>query len=110
MVVRRFVPVLLYHPAARREYDRQVARLMKNPFTTRVVANFIEEIESAEKAILRDPDRFPKVLGESQYYRFGPTKIYRFNVIYQIVSSDLHILAVAHPARRPRYWIKRRIL
>ena len=27
----------------------------------------------------------------------------------QIVGSDLHILAVAHPARRPRYWIKRRI-
>jgi hypothetical protein len=102
--------MILYHPAARREYDRQVARLMKNPFTTRVVANFIEEIETAERAILRDPDRFPLVSGLTQYRRFGPTKIYRFNVIDQIAGSDLHVLAVAHPARRPRYWIKRRIL
>ena len=101
--------MILYHPAARREYDRQVARLMKNPFTTRVVANFIEEIESAEKAILHDLERFPIVRGKNQYRRFGPTKIYRFNVIYEIVGSDLHILAVAHPSRRPRYWIKRRI-
>ena len=53
------VLVIIYHPAARKEYDRQVARLMKRPFTTRVVANFIEEIESAEKAILSNPDRFP---------------------------------------------------
>jgi hypothetical protein len=102
--------VILYHPSARREYDRQVARLMKSPFTTRVVANFIQEIESAEKAIPCDPERFPVVRGKSQYRRFGPTKIYRFIVIYQIADGDLHILAVAHPARRPFYWIKRRIL
>jgi hypothetical protein len=49
------------------------------------------------------------VSGHAQYRRFGPTKIYRFNVIYEIVGSDLQILAVAHPARKPRYWIKRRI-
>jgi|SRR5271163_3014105 len=102
--------MILYHPLARREYDRQVARLMKNPFTTRVVANFIQEIESAEKAILRDPERFPVLRGKSQYRRFGPTKIYRFNVIYQIADGHLHVLAIAHPARRPYYWIKRRIL
>ena len=102
--------MIFYHPSARREYDRQVARLMKNPFTTRVVANFIEEIEAAEKAILRDPVRFPVVRGKSQYRRFGPTKIYRFNLIYEIAGSNLHVLAVAHPARRPLYWIKRRIL
>ena len=101
--------MILYHPAARREYDRQVARLMRNPFTTRVVANFIEEIESAERAIARSPHRYSLVKGHSEYRRFGPTKIYRFNVIYEIVGSDLHILAIAHPARRPRYWIRRRI-
>jgi len=101
--------MILYHPAARREYDLQVALLMKRPFTTQVVANFIEEIEAAEKAILRDPERFALVRGKNQYRRFGPTKIYRFNVIYQVVGSDLHILAVAHPSRRPYYWIRRRI-
>ena len=101
--------MILYHPSARREYDLQVARLMKTPFTTRVVANFIEEIEAAEKALLRDPDRFPFVKGSTHYRRFGPTKIYRFNIIYQSVDSDFYILAVAHPARRPKYWAKRRI-
>jgi plasmid stabilization system protein ParE len=101
--------MIVYHPAARREYDRQVVHLMKTPFTTRVVANFIEEIESAEKDILRNPDRFPMVSGQIQYRRFGPTRIYRFSVIYQTDGSDLYILAIAHPARRPRYWIKRRI-
>jgi len=101
--------VILYHPAARREYDRQVARLLKNPFTTRVVANFIEEIELAEAAVLRNPHRYPLVKGHSEYRRFGPTKIYRFSVIYEIVGGDLHILAIAHPSRRPRYWIRRRI-
>jgi len=82
---------------------------MRTPFTTRVVANFVEEIESAEKAILLNPDRFPLVRGQYHYRRFGPTKIYRFSVIYETIGCDLHILAVAHPARRPRYWIKRRI-
>jgi len=101
--------VIIYHPSARREYDHQIARLMKRPFTTQVVANFIEEIESAEKAILRNHDMFPIVGGQKLCRRFGPTKIYRFMVIYRLVGSDLHILAIAHPARRPRYWIKRRI-
>jgi len=82
---------------------------MKTPFTVRVVANFIEEIESAEKAILRNPNGFPFVYGKTLYRRFGPTKIYRFTVIYQSAGNDLYILAIAHPARRPGYWIRRRI-
>ena len=102
--------MIIYHPAARREYDRQIAVLMRNPFTTRVVSNFIEEIESAEKAIHDDPRRFPVVCGENQYRRFGPTKIYRFILIYETMGKDIHIIALVHPSRRPRYWIKRRIL
>ena len=82
---------------------------MKRPFTTQVVANFINEIESAERDILQNPDLFPIVQGQKLYRRFGPTKIYRFIVIYRFVGSDLHILAVAHPSRQPRYWLRRRI-
>ena len=103
------VLVIIYHPAARKEYDRQVARLMKRPFTTRVVANFIEEIESAEKAILSNPDRFPLLRGKLGHRRFGPTKIYKFGIVYRTVGDDLHILAIAHPARKPHYWLRRRI-
>ncbi len=102
-------PVILYHPAARKEYDRQVARLMKRPFTTRVVANFIEEIEAAEKAILQDPDRHALVRGKNIFRRFGPTKIYHFSIIYRMVGDNLHVLAVTHPSRKPNYWIRRRI-
>lgn len=101
--------MIIYHPLARREYDRQVALLMRNPFTTRVVSNFIEEIESAEKSILRDPQRFHVIRGKNQYRRFGPTKIYRFLIIYEIVGSDIYIYAIVHPSRRPSYWIRRRI-
>ena len=100
--------MIIYHPAARREYDRQVERLMKTPNTTRVVANFIDEIESAETAILDHPSGFPLVVAKARYRRFGPTRIYRFTLIYQIEGSDLYVLAVIHPAHRPRYWIRRR--
>lgn len=99
-------PILV--KAARDEFNRWASFLHRRPYTTTVVAEFVDEMEDAFQKIGDHPDRFP-LAGYSDYRKFGPTRKHRFNVIYTTRDGVTWIVAVAHPARRVRFWMRRKL-
>lgn len=99
-------PILV--KAANIEFIRWANFLYQRPYTTKVVAEFIDEIQDAFDKIRDHPERFPLV-GYSDYRKFGPTHKHHFNVIYVVRDNVTWIVAIAHPARRVRYWSRRRL-
>jgi plasmid stabilization system protein ParE len=94
--------------AANREFNRWADFLYHRPYTTQVVAEFVDEIQDAFEKIRDHPDRYP-LAGYSDYRKFGPTRKHRFKVIYAVRDGVTWIVAVAHPARRIRYWAQRKL-
>jgi plasmid stabilization system protein ParE len=86
------------------EFNRWAGFLFRHPFTTQVVAEFIDEIEDG----LGNPGRYP-LEGYSDYRKFGPTRKHRFRIIYTVREGTIWIVAIMHPARRVRYWAGRKL-
>jgi hypothetical protein len=74
-------PILV--KAANREFNRWANFLYRRPYTTRVVAEFVDEIEDAFEKIRDHPDRYP-LEGYSDYRKIGPTPKHHFKVIYVV--------------------------
>ena len=99
---------LFYHPLAKREYDRSLARIAGRPATTHSIADFIAEMEAAEQEILLGKGKAIRG-GPSGYLRIGPTHKHKYSLIFKIESGEIHVLAVCHPSRMPFYWKKRKL-
>ena len=99
-------PILV--KAAKVEFNRWANFLYRRPYTTQVVAEFVDEIEDAFAKIREHPDRYP-LEGYSDYRKFGPTTKHHFKVIYTVRGGVPWIVAISHPARRIRYWARRKL-
>jgi len=99
-------PILV--KAANMEFNRWANFLFHRPYTTQVVAEFVDEIEDAFEKIRDHPDRYPRE-GYSDYRKFGPTSKHHFKIIYAVRDGVTWIVAIAHPARRVRYWSRRKL-
>jgi hypothetical protein len=99
-------PILV--KGANAEFIRWADFLYRRPFTTNVLPEFIEEIEDAIAEIRDNPNRYP-LEGYSDYRKFGPIPKHGFKVIYTVRDRVAWIVAVAHPARRARYWARRKL-
>ena len=97
-------PILV--KAANIEFNRWANFLFRRPYTTKVVAEFVDEIEDALEKIRNHPGRYP-LEGYSDYRKFGPTSKHHFKVIYVVRDGVIWIVAIAHPARRMHYWARR---
>jgi plasmid stabilization system protein ParE len=101
-------PELFLVKGANAEFNRWAHFLFHRPYTTRVVAEFVDEIEDALLKIQKHPERYP-LEGYSDYRKFGPTRKHHFKVIYTIRENRVWVVAIAHPARRLRYWSRRNL-
>ena len=99
-------PILV--KAANAEFNRWADFLCRRPYTTVVVAEFVEEIQDAFEKIRDHPERYP-LEGYANYRKFGPTAKHDFKIIYAVNDRVTWIVAVAHPARRLRYWARRKL-
>jgi ParE toxin of type II toxin-antitoxin system, parDE len=90
------------------EFNRWADFLFHRPYTTKVVAEFIDEIQDALEKIRDHHDRYP-LEGYSDYRKFGPTRKHHFKVIYTVRDNVTWIVAITHPARRVRYWARRKL-
>jgi len=100
---------IIYHPLARKEYDRSLARIALRPATTHAVRDFIAEIEAAEQEIHRGRGKAIRG-GPPGYFRIGPTPKHKYSLVFKIAGADeVHLLAVCHPSRMPFYWGNRKI-
>ncbi len=66
------------------------------------------EIEDAFEKSRNHPERYP-LEGYADYRKFGPTPKHHFKVIFVVRDNIIWIVAIAHPARRVRYWARRKL-
>ena len=75
-------------------------------------AEFIAAVEDAYRRIESDPNSLPSA--ENPWPTHGrdlrrcPVDSFPYQVIFEIRSSELVVLAVAHGSRRPGYWSRRK--
>jgi toxin ParE1/3/4 len=68
-------------------------------------ARFVDAVDAAVQRIVQAPDSLPIVSGK---YRRVPLEKFPHSLIYyERTESDIRIVAVAHPSRRPGYWRRR---
>jgi toxin ParE1/3/4 len=67
--------------------------------------NFVNAVDAAVDRIIKSGDSLPKISGK---FRRVQLLRYPHNLIfYERAESDIRIVAVAHPSRRPGYWRRR---
>jgi plasmid stabilization system protein ParE len=91
-----------FHPEAEREY--LAALNWYNDRSPTAAANFENVIGKAVTAVGRSPARWPIYF---QAFRKYTLRQFPFSIIYQELSLEIVIFAVAHGRRRPRYWSAR---
>ena len=94
--------------AANVEFNRWANFLFRRPYTTQVVAAFVDEIEDAFAKIRDHPDRYP-LEGYSDYRKFGPTPKHHFKVITPFVTGFRGLWPLPILPRRVRYWVRRKL-
>jgi hypothetical protein len=97
---------LVIHPAAAAE--AQAARVHYAQIDKAVGARFLAEYDRAIERIREAPSRwpmYPHAVGEQRWCRF---RRFPYSVIYELLPSATHVLAVAADRRRPGYWQGRR--
>ena len=73
--------------------------------------DFLDELTAALHRIANNPQAFP-VLGSSaskevRQYRHCVLRRFPYCVVYEILSDEIQVVAVAHAKRRPGYWSNR---
>ena len=66
--------------------------------------DFINELESAYRAIIEFPQTWPKF--QKGFRRFLLSR-FPFSVIYRINGNEIYVVAVMHQSRKPNYWVNR---
>lgn len=98
---------VIYTAEARAEYDTAADRFAA--ISTKVGEAFIDEIEAVEARISESPTQFPVWEIDSGYRKAVlPEKPFRYVIYFEEIDSDtILIMAVAHGARKPGYWLRR---
>ncbi len=66
--------------------------------------DFDNEFDQGIDQILSDPRRFPLCDARHRYFLM---RRFPFRIIYRIDGEDVIVIAVAHTARSPDYWMDR---
>ena len=70
-------------------------------------AEFVATQRSAFEQIMRFSEAWPIVTPEIPHVRFFYTERFGHKVFYRADPGVVYVLAVAHSARKPLYWIDR---
>jgi plasmid stabilization system protein ParE len=70
---------------------------------------FLSAVDTGVQRIRHDPLAFPllETLPEEQNIRRLVLARFPYVIIYEVLSQEIRILAIAHSRRRPGYWKKR---
>jgi plasmid stabilization system protein ParE len=92
-----------FHPAAAAELEESADWYAER--SEGAARGFALAVEAALRKISDDPDRFPRI--DSRHRSCGLER-YPFQVVFRDDGARIYVVAIAHSARRPRYWRKRR--
>ena len=90
---------LIYHPEAEKELIA-AARFYEDRVPT-LGGQFLDAIDQAVAAILKDPQRWRLVADE---IRRCMVARFPYAIYYRILPDELRILAIKHHRRHPDYW------
>jgi plasmid stabilization system protein ParE len=94
--------LLEFHPEAEQEYLSALRWYRERSLTA--AANFEGAIAEAIAKVEETPERWLRYFGEFRKYTIHQ---FPFSVVYQILSTHVLVLAIAHGHRRPGYWKNR---
>ena|ERR1700761_5575983 len=99
---------IIIHPLAQGEFERKISWLKKHGYLVNAPARFQEEIQEAFRELSQKTQHrgVAKVPG---CYRLGPTRTFRYSLIYQWSGTTIYLVAIAAPERRPGYWRRRKL-
>ncbi len=73
-------------------------------------AEFYRSVVDTMTALSDHPERFPRYEGLSTRRQFRRARVKRFPyvVVFEILSHEILVVAVAHASRRPGFWRRRK--
>jgi hypothetical protein len=99
---------IVIHPLAQGEFERKIRWLKKHGYLINAPKIFNDEIQKAFLELGRRAHH-RAIAPNSGYYRLGPTRRFRYSLIYQLSGTTIYLVAIAAPERRPGYWRGRKI-
>lgn len=71
---------------------------------------FLDDLAETLSAIAEQPHRFRKLetLPDDQPYRRALLTVFRYAVVFEILTDEIAVVAVCHASREPNYWLARR--
>jgi plasmid stabilization system protein ParE len=94
--------MLDFHPAAAAELQSSLAWYLER--SAKAASAFRASVRQALAAIERNPECRPR---DVRGFRAIRLHKYPFQIIYRETSRGLRVVAVAHTARLPDYWLDR---
>ncbi|MGQ0634995.1 MAG: type II toxin-antitoxin system RelE/ParE family toxin [Planctomycetaceae bacterium] len=94
---------------AEAEAEAEAARQYLNARSLRVGSRFIIELRKTLEAIAATPTSFPRLetLPDDAPYQRALLAKFRYAVIFETISDEVVVVAVAHTSRAPDYWLGR---
>jgi toxin ParE1/3/4 len=91
------------------EGEAQIAALRYEAKRTGLGDAFLDELADTLQHIEMNPRGYGKVPSfiTSREIRFTILKRFPYKVIYEVLTSEVVVLAIAHASRRPYYWRRR---
>jgi plasmid stabilization system protein ParE len=93
---------LRFHPQAEQEYLTALAWHRERSLIA--ATNFESAFVQAASRIREAPQRWPIYFADFRKYTL---RQFPFSIVYQDLSSEIVVFAVAHGRRRPGYWMDR---
>jgi plasmid stabilization system protein ParE len=91
-----------FHPEASDELEIAYRWYLRR--SPHAASRFVEGVETATRQACEFPERWPKYLHGTRYYRIVR---YPFVLVYLREPDRIYAIAVAHLRRRPGYWKNR---
>lgn len=88
-----------FHPEAQEDFDEAFGWYAKREISAAI--DFAQQVDRAILRIKAAPHRFAKV--DSQHRRCLLDQ-FPYHVVYRYTEELIEVIAVAHGARRPRFW------
>ena len=94
---------------AEAETEIESARQYLTERSSRLGDRFIADLQEALDAVAERKERFSKLetLPDNSPYRRALLSIFRYAVVFEILTDEILVLAVAHTSREPNYWLDR---
>ena len=91
-----------FHPEAEQEYLAALSWYLERSLAA--AANFENAVSLAVATVRASPRRWPIYFQDFRKYTL---RQFPFSIVYQDLSSEIVVFAVAHGSRQPGYWRSR---